>query len=81
MIVLVTVILLSSVLLSSAQQQDQIVSKAFPANITCQRNSTQRNIERQQAVAIGGTETLLVALNYNYIVMLFMIPRCMQYYV
>ena len=66
--VLVAVVLLSSVVLSSAQQ-DQIVSKDFPANITCQRNSAQRNTERQQAVAIGGNETLLVFLNmYAYII-------------
>ena len=59
-VVPVAVVLLSSVLLSSAQLDDQIVSKGFPANITCQRNSAQRNIEREQALDIGGSENLLV---------------------
>ena len=60
--VLVAAVLLSSAVLSSAQQDDQIVSKDFPANITCQRGSAQRNIERQQALAIGGDVNLLVLL-------------------
>ena len=64
--VLVAAVILLSVLLTSAQQDDQIVSKDFPANITCQRNSAQRNIERQQAMDIGGSENLLVIL-YLYI--------------
>ena len=56
----VAVVLLSSVLFSSAQLDDQIVSKNFPANITCQRNRAQRNIERQQVLSMGGSENLLV---------------------
>ena len=60
--VLVAAVILWSVLMSLAQQDDQIVSKDFPANITCQRNRAQRNIERQQALAIGGSENLLVIL-------------------
>ena len=57
---LVALVLLSSVHFSLAQQEDQTVSKAFPANITCQRNRTQRGIERREAVRAGGSETLLV---------------------
>ena len=41
--------LLLSVMMTAAQQDDQIVSKDFPANVTCRRNSAQRSIERQQA--------------------------------
>ena len=59
-LVAITVVLLLSVMMSSAQQDDQIVSKDFPANITCRRNGAQRDIERQQALAIGGNQFLLV---------------------
>ena len=58
--VLVVLALLSSVHFGSAQREDQIVSKAFPANITCRRSSAQRSIEQQEAVKKGGTESLLV---------------------
>ena len=57
---LVALALLASVHFSSAQQEDQIVSKVFPANITCRRNSTQRSMEQLEAVRVGGSETLLV---------------------
>lgn len=56
----VAVVLLLSVSLSSAQQQDQIVSKVSPADITCRRNSAQRDVERQGSILEGGSETLLV---------------------
>ena len=58
--VLVAVVLLLSVMMSSAQQDDQIVSKDFPANITCRRNGAQRDIEQQQALAVGGNQFQLV---------------------
>ena len=58
--VLAVVILLLSLWLSSGQQDDQIVSKAFPANITCRRNRAQRKIEQQQVLATGGNPNLLV---------------------
>ena len=58
--VLAVVVLLSSVGLSTGQQDDQIVSKAFPANITCRRDRAQRQIEQQQALATGGNPNLLV---------------------
>ena len=60
--VLAVVVLLSSVGLSTGQQDDQIVSKAFPANITCRRDRAQRQIEQQQALATGGNPNLLVKL-------------------
>ena len=58
--VLAVAVLLLSMGLSSGQQDDQIVSKAFPANITCRRDSTQRQIEQQQVLATGGNPNLLV---------------------
>ena len=58
--VLVAVVLLLSVMMSSAQPRDQIVSKDFPANITCRRNSTQRDVERQRITAMGENQFLLV---------------------
>ena len=58
--VLVAVMLLLSVMMSSAQKDDQIVSKDFPANIACRRNKPQREIEQQQALAMGGNQFLLV---------------------
>ena len=45
----VAVVLLLNIALSLAQRSDQIVSKSFPANITCRRNGAQRSIERQLA--------------------------------
>ena len=56
----VAVVLLLNVSLSSAQQADQIVSKVFPADIVCRRNSAQRDVERQESISLGGSETLLV---------------------
>ena len=64
--ILVAVVLLLSVPLSSAQQ-DTIVSKVFPANIVCRRNSTQRGVERQEIMSQGGSENLLVLLFVCYI--------------
>jgi len=43
------IVLLLSVMMTAAQQDDQIVSKDFPANIICRRSSAQRRIEREQA--------------------------------
>ena len=74
--VLVALALLSSVHFSSAQREDQIVSKAFPANITCRRDRAQRSIEQQEAVRIGGSETLLVLRMYiRYYINMY---RCMH---
>ena len=42
--ILAAMVLLSSVLLSLAQQ-DPIVSKVFPANIPCRRDRAQRDVE------------------------------------
>ena len=61
--ILVAMVLLLNVLLSSAQQ-DTTVSKVFPANIVCRRNSTQRGVERQEIMTQGGSENLLVLLLY-----------------
>ena len=61
--ILEAVVLLLSVLLSSAQQ-DTTVSKVFPANIVCRRNSAQRGVERQEIMSQGGSENLLVLLLY-----------------
>jgi len=58
--VLAVAVLLLSMGLSSGQQDDQIVSKAFPANITCRRNRAQRKIEQQQILATEGNPNLLV---------------------
>ena len=58
--ILVAVVLLLSVSLSSAQQEDLIVSKEFPANIVCRRDGAQRGVERERIASIGGSETLLV---------------------
>ena len=71
--ILLIKVLLLSVPLSLAQQQDSIVSKVFPANIACRRNSTQRDVERQRIVALGGSENLLVLL-YN----ITMLYSCLQ---
>ena len=46
---IVAIVLLLCAMMTAAQLDDQIVSKAFPANITCQRNGAQRRIEREQA--------------------------------
>ena len=43
----VAIVLLLSVMMTAAQQNDQTVFKAFPANITCGRNKTQRNVEEK----------------------------------
>ena len=51
-------LLLLSAVLSSAQEGDQIVSKAFPASAVCRRNGQQRAIERQEAVNLGGSDSL-----------------------
>ena len=59
-------VLLLSVLLSSAQQQDQAVLKVFPANIVCRRNQAQRIVERQEALEIGGSVNMLVDFHYSY---------------
>lgn len=57
----VAVVLLLSVWWSSAQQEDQTVSKVFPASISCRRDGAQRDVEQAQASMIpGGSETLLV---------------------
>ena len=46
---IVAIVLLLSVMMTAAQQNDQIVSKDFPANITCNRNKTQRGVEEMMA--------------------------------
>ena len=59
--ILAAMVLLSSVLLSLAQQ-DLIVSKVFPANIPCRRDRAQRDVERQRITDLDGNENLLVLL-------------------
>jgi len=67
--ILVAVVFLLCTALSSAQQSDQIVSKATPDS--CRRNAAQRDVERQEIQRLGGNAARLVAhyceLCYSYI--------------
>lgn len=57
LLILTAVIILSSVELSSAQD-DMIVSKVYPANISCNRNATIRRMERNEIKLRTGRTTL-----------------------
>ena len=53
---LVIVIILTSAVLSSAQ--DDLIYKVFPVNISCNRNATVRQMERSEINSRTGRTTL-----------------------
>ena len=56
LLLMLLVIILTSATLSSAQ--DNIIDKIFPANISCNRNATIRNMERNEINSRTGRTTL-----------------------
>jgi len=51
------VVLLLSLVVVSAQE-DQVVTKVYPANVTCNRNATLRRMERDEIKSRTGLTTL-----------------------
>ena len=56
LLLILVVIILSSATLSSAQ--DDLIYKVFPANISCNRNATVRQMERSEINSRTGRTTL-----------------------